>query len=82
MHARFYRVVGDTGYFQDTLTRDPIVFDGIDTVVLPLGHSAANSLGIELGDAPFFVESSGDCLTPRIAEQASIPARSTSRKFP
>jgi 2,4-dienoyl-CoA reductase-like NADH-dependent reductase (Old Yellow Enzyme family)/thioredoxin reductase len=69
-HARLYGVDGDTAYFQDTLTEDPIVIDGIDSVVLSLGHSAVSDLRRELNDAPFSVMAAGDCITPRTAEEA------------
>ncbi|MGI9290390.1 MAG: FAD-dependent oxidoreductase [Gammaproteobacteria bacterium] len=69
-HARLYGVDGDTAYFQDTLTQDPIVIDDIDSVVLSLGHSAVSDLRSALSDATFSVMSVGDCVTPRTAEEA------------
>ena len=69
-HARLYGVDGDTAYFQDTLTEEPIVLDGIDSMVLSLGHSARADLRRELNDAPFTVMAAGDCVTPRTAEEA------------
>jgi len=69
-HARLYGVDGNTVYFQDTLTQDPIVIDDIDTVVLSLGHSAVSDLRQELDDTSFPVISVGDCVTPRTAEEA------------
>ncbi len=69
-HARFFGVDGNTVFFQDTLTREPIVIDEIDTVVLSLGHSAVSVLGNELDNESFSVVSVGDCVTPRTAEEA------------
>ncbi len=69
-HARFFGVEGNSVFFQDTLTRDPIVIDEVDTVVLSLGHSAVNVLGDELLNETFSVVSVGDCVTPRTAEEA------------
>ena len=69
-YARFYGVDGDTAYFQDTLTQDPIVIDGADSVVLSLGHSVVNELSRQLMDTPYSVVSIGDCVTPRTVEEA------------
>jgi 2,4-dienoyl-CoA reductase-like NADH-dependent reductase (Old Yellow Enzyme family) len=69
-HARLYGTDSDTAYFQDTLTQDPIVFEGINTLVLSLGHSAISDLSLQLADAPFPIISVGDCVTPRTAEEA------------
>jgi len=69
-HARFYGVDGDSVYFQDTLTQEAMVFDGVDTVVLSLGHDAVGELRSQLVDSAFPVLSIGDCVTPRTAEEA------------
>ena len=69
-HARFYGVDGDTAFFQDTLTQDPIVLENMNTVVLSLGHSAVSKLATTLHDSPFYIVSVGDCITPRTAEEA------------
>jgi len=69
-HARLYGVDGDSVYFQDTLTQDAMVFDGIESVVLSLGHSASGTLRSQLHGAVFPVLSIGDCVAPRTAEEA------------
>ena len=69
-HARLYGVDADSVYFQDTLTREAILLDGIDTVVLSLGHAAVAAPGSQLLDAGFEVIAVGDCVTPRTAEEA------------
>ena len=69
-HARLYGVDGDSVYFQDTLTQQAIEFDGIDSVVLSLGHDAVGELRSQLVDSAFPVLSIGDCVTPRTAEEA------------
>ncbi|MDX2315813.1 MAG: FAD-dependent oxidoreductase, partial [Gammaproteobacteria bacterium] len=69
-HARLYGVDGDSVYFQDTLTQEAMVFDGVDTVVLSLGHDAVGELRSQLVDSAFPVLSIGDCVTPRTAEEA------------
>lgn len=69
-HARLFGVDADTAYFQDTLTQEAIVIEGVDTLVLSIGHEAVDSLRDQLVDAPFEVIAIGDCLTPRTAEEA------------
>ena len=69
-HARLFGVDGDTAYFQDTLTQEPILFEGVDSLVLSLGHTAVNDMSDKLYDAPFEVISIGDCVSPRTAEEA------------
>jgi len=69
-HARLFGVDGDTAYFQDTLTQQPITFEKVDTVVLALGHTAEDSLANEAEAAGFAVISIGDCVAPRTAEEA------------
>jgi pyruvate/2-oxoglutarate dehydrogenase complex dihydrolipoamide dehydrogenase (E3) component len=69
-HARFYGVDTDTAFFQDTLTGEPMVFEGIDSVILSLGHSAAGELNQALVKEAFSVNTIGDCVSPRTAEEA------------
>ena len=37
-HVRPYGVDGETAYFQHTLSGEPVIFDGVDTLVTALGH--------------------------------------------
>ena len=69
-HSRLFGIDGATAYFQDTLTQEPILLEGIDTLVLSLGHVARNDLGRSLRNAPFPVRQVGDCRAPRTAEEA------------
>ncbi len=69
-HARLFGVAGGTVYFQNTLSLEPIVLEGVDTVVLSLGHTAVDSLVHALSDEVFEVLAIGDCLSPRTAEEA------------
>ena len=69
-HARLYGVDGETVFFQDTLTQDPIVFEDVDNLVLSLGHSSVTDIQSQLNNESFSVISIGDCLSPRTAEEA------------
>lgn len=69
-YARLYGCDGDTVFMQHTASSEPILFEGIDTLVLCHGHTPLNALEQEL--APLVAEfiAIGDCLTPRTAEEA------------
>ncbi|MDA9008800.1 FAD-dependent oxidoreductase [Alphaproteobacteria bacterium] len=73
-HARLFGADGDTVYFQDTLSEDPIIYDGIDTLVLSLGHQANNCLERQLdnmgNDIDIEMHTIGDAVVPRTAEEA------------
>jgi len=69
-HARLYGSDDGAVYFQNTLTDEAMVFEGIDSLVLSLGQWANNSLERELQAAGIESLSIGDCLLPRTAEEA------------
>ena len=69
-HARLFGWDGETVYCQHTLSREPMLFEGIDTLLLALGHVSENDMLDELAGAPFEVVAVGDCLAPRSAEEA------------
>jgi NADPH-dependent 2,4-dienoyl-CoA reductase/sulfur reductase-like enzyme len=69
-NARLFGVDGDSAYFQDTLTDEPIIVDGTDTVVLSLGNTPRDNLGAALEHAAIPFTRIGDCLAPRTAEEA------------
>ena len=69
-HSRLYGIDGATAYFQDTLTQEPILIEGVDSLVLSLGHVAQDDLSRDLESAPFPVTRIGDCQAPRTAEEA------------
>lgn len=69
-HARLFGVDEDSVYFQDTLTEEPIVFDGIETVVTALGHVPEDSLESDLAILGIPYVAIGDCVVPRTAEEA------------
>jgi 2,4-dienoyl-CoA reductase-like NADH-dependent reductase (Old Yellow Enzyme family) len=71
-YADLYGVDGQTVYLAHVTGREPIIVDGIDTLVTSLGHDAVNGLEAELADFGGEVHVIGDCLTPRTAEEAVL----------
>ncbi len=69
-HARLYGFDGDTVFFQDTITMEPIEVESVDTLVLSMGHSSLNRLELELKQTNIEYHCIGDCVTPRTAEEA------------
>jgi 2,4-dienoyl-CoA reductase-like NADH-dependent reductase (Old Yellow Enzyme family) len=68
--ARLYGVDGDTVYLQHATNSEPIVLEGVDTLVASLGHERVNELEDALEDWGGELHLIGDCLTPRTAEEA------------
>jgi 2,4-dienoyl-CoA reductase-like NADH-dependent reductase (Old Yellow Enzyme family)/thioredoxin reductase len=79
-HVRLYGADGDSAYFQDTLSDEPVVIEGVDTLVLALGHQAETALEAELDGLPLEVLSIGDCVAPRSAEEAVYEGMIAGRK--
>ena len=71
-YARLYGVDGDTAYFQHATSNEPIIFEGVDTVIASLGHESQSELEAELADWSGEIHVIGDCLTPRTAEEAVL----------
>ncbi|MDP7453059.1 MAG: hypothetical protein QGE95_12410 [Arenicellales bacterium] len=55
-----------------TITNDPIVCDGVDSLVLAMGHEPVCELADALADLDTELISIGDCITPRTAEEAVL----------
>lgn len=70
LYARLFGADGDTAYFQHITAREPMILEGVDTVVLAFGQTADRSLEFELADCGIETHQIGDCLTPRTAEEA------------
>jgi len=69
-HARLFGIDDDTVFFQDTLSEEPILMEGVDTLVLALGHQAEDLLETQLELAGTELMTIGDCVVPRTAEEA------------
>ena len=71
-YARLYGADGDTVYLQHTASGEPIVCEGVDTLVLALGHEQETTLAGELDGWPGELHRIGDCVAPRTAEEAVL----------
>lgn len=70
-HARLFGIDGDTVYFENSLSGDPLILEGVDTLVVSHGHKPVNDLVAAL--APSYsgvVHPIGDALAARTAEEA------------
>ncbi len=71
-YARLYGADGETVYLQHTASGEPIICEGVDTVVLALGHEQEAGLFDSLADWPGELHRIGDCVAPRTAEEAVL----------
>ena len=71
-YARLYGADQNSAYFQHTLSGEPIVLEGIDTIVTSLGHQAVTTLMDDLGNWNSDIHMIGDCLSPRTVEEAVL----------
>ncbi|WP_207882241.1 FAD-dependent oxidoreductase [Pseudomonas sp. 30_B] len=68
-YARLYGVDDSTVYLQHSASGEPMLVEGIDTLVLCQGHQPVDELADEIADLAE-VRRIGDCLAPRTAEEA------------
>jgi len=71
-YARLYGADDTTVYMEHGASGEPMVFEGIDTLVLSQGHDRVAELEAELDGFPGEVHVIGDALTPRTAEEAVL----------
>ncbi|QYX56267.1 FAD-dependent oxidoreductase [Roseovarius sp. SCSIO 43702] len=71
-YARLYGADGDTVYLQHLASEEPMIFEGIDTLVTAHGQAASTALLDTLDGAAFEVTGIGDCMAPRTAEEAVL----------
>ena len=69
-HLRLFGADDDTVYFQDTLTGDPVLVEGTDTLVLSLGHVGDEEHHDAFAGLADQVIAVGDCIAARSAEEA------------
>jgi 2,4-dienoyl-CoA reductase-like NADH-dependent reductase (Old Yellow Enzyme family)/thioredoxin reductase len=69
-YARLFGTDADTAYLIHDVTHEAVVCEGVDTVVLALGHEALTDLERELAGCDLEIHLAGDCLSPRSAEEA------------
>ncbi|MEM7669744.1 MAG: FAD-dependent oxidoreductase [Pseudomonadota bacterium] len=70
--ARLFGVDEDTVYFQHITCGEPVICDGVDTVILAQGHQPVTELEESLADWSGKVHVIGDCLAARTAEEAVL----------
>lgn len=71
----FARLVGaddSAAYFQHTTSGEPILFEGVDTVVAATGSEPDLALELTLADWPGETWIAGDCVAPRSCEEAVL----------
>ena len=71
-YARLFGADGDTVYLQHTASGEPIVLEGIDTLVTAHAHMADTALAESLAGWEGEVLRVGDCLAPRTCEEAVL----------
>jgi hypothetical protein len=71
-YARLYGADGDMVYLQHMTSGEAIVCEGVDTLVLALGHEQELQLASELDGWPGELHRIGDCVAPRTAEEAVL----------
>jgi 2,4-dienoyl-CoA reductase-like NADH-dependent reductase (Old Yellow Enzyme family) len=71
-YVRLYGADSDTVYLQHTTSGEPILCEGVDTLVTALGHQANIDLANDLSDWQGELHLIGDCLAPRTVEEAVL----------
>lgn len=70
--VRLFGADAETAYFQHTASGEAVLCEGMDTLVLAMGHDAVSDLADALADWPGALHRIGDCLSPRTAEEAVL----------
>ena len=71
-YARLVGVDESTVYLQHTTSGEPILCEGVDTLVAATGIASANVLERELEGYEGEIHLAGDCLSPRTCEEAVL----------
>jgi 2,4-dienoyl-CoA reductase-like NADH-dependent reductase (Old Yellow Enzyme family) len=71
-YARLFGADADTIYLRHAASGEPIVIEGVDTLVLSEGHDRVAGLEEELAGLGPELHVIGDALTPRTAEEAVL----------
>jgi len=70
--VRLFGADAETAYFQHTASGEAVLCEGMDTLVLAMGHDSVCDLADALADWPGALHRIGDCLSPRTAEEAVL----------
>jgi NADPH-dependent 2,4-dienoyl-CoA reductase/sulfur reductase-like enzyme len=71
-YARLFGSDGNTVYFQHASSGEPIILEGVDTLVTSYGQDRVAELETELDGLEIDIHLIGDCATPRTAEEAVL----------
>ena len=71
-YARLVGVDESTVYLQHTTSGEPILCEGVDTLVAATGNASVNVLERELEGYGGEIHMAGDCLSPRTCEEAVL----------
>jgi len=69
-YARLHGADADTVYLQHAASGEPVLVEGVDTLVLAQGGEPVDALLTELDGYGGIVRGIGDCIVPRTAEEA------------
>ncbi|WBL32871.1 FAD-dependent oxidoreductase [Sinirhodobacter sp. HNIBRBA609] len=69
-YARLFGTQGDSVFLQHTASQEPIILEGVDTLVLSLGHRPQDALRAEILARGIELHQIGDAMAPRTAEEA------------
>jgi 2,4-dienoyl-CoA reductase-like NADH-dependent reductase (Old Yellow Enzyme family) len=71
-YAKLYGADADTVFLQHSASGEPMMIEGVDTLVLAQGSQSEDGLLDELEGYGGIVRPIGDCLSPRTAEEAVL----------
>jgi 2,4-dienoyl-CoA reductase-like NADH-dependent reductase (Old Yellow Enzyme family) len=71
-YAKLYGADADTVFLQHSASGEPMMIEGVDTLVLAQGSQSEDRLLDELEGYGGIVRPIGDCLSPRTAEEAVL----------
>jgi NADPH-dependent 2,4-dienoyl-CoA reductase/sulfur reductase-like enzyme len=71
-YARLFGVDAESVYLQHMTSGEPIICEGVDTLVTSLGHQSVDALQRDLDGWDGELHLIGDCFAPRTAEEAVL----------
>ncbi|MCY4291233.1 MAG: FAD/NAD(P)-binding oxidoreductase, partial [Roseovarius sp.] len=71
-YVRLFGADEDTVYLQHIMSNEPVLCEGVDTLVLSQGHVPVNSVEEIVRKLGIDFHLAGDCVSPRTAEEAVL----------
>ncbi|WP_406645674.1 FAD-dependent oxidoreductase [Aliisedimentitalea scapharcae] len=78
-YMRLFGADEDSVYLQHIMSNEPVICDGVDTLVLCQGHTPANSVEDMIRRMGLKHHLVGDCIAPRTAEEAVLEGLNAGR---